>query len=249
MQERRELWSGRIGFILSNIGAAIGLGSIWKFPYEVGTNGGGAFLLFYLLGLAFVVLPLMLVEFAVGRRGQSDAVASVAAVAAECGASKRWGLIGTLGITTSFLILSFYSVIGGWALYYVVETTVFGSAGNTAAEAQARFDSMLASPILMSAYHAAFMAITALIVARGIAHGIETACTIFMPALIVLIIVLAFYAMSQGDTYAALRFPILFRPGVGLAKSGAGGAWLGIFLNRGRPCGHDHLWQSCRRRT
>ena len=206
MQEKRELWSGRIGFILSTIGSAIGLGSIWKFPYEVGTNGGGAFIFFYLLGLALVVFPLMLVEFAVGRRGQSDAIGSIAAIARESGASKSWYLVGALGIITSFLILSFYSVIGGWSLNYVVETARFGLSADTAAAAQARFDSMLASPWVMASYHAAFMGVTALIVARGIAKGIESACKVLMPILIILIVVLAFYSMSQGDIYSALRF-------------------------------------------
>ena len=77
MSAKRELWSGRVGFILANIAAAVGLGSIWKFPYEVGANGGSAFVLFYLIGLALIVLPLMLAEFVLGRRGRSDAIRSI----------------------------------------------------------------------------------------------------------------------------------------------------------------------------
>jgi NSS family neurotransmitter:Na+ symporter len=87
--EKREYWSSRTGFVLATIGSAIGLGSIWKFPYEVGSNGGSAFLLFYLLGLALIVLPLMIVEFAIGRRGKSDASGSMAAVAEMAGSSRR----------------------------------------------------------------------------------------------------------------------------------------------------------------
>jgi neurotransmitter:Na+ symporter, NSS family len=110
---RSERWSSRAGFLLATIGSAIGLGSIWKFPYEVGTNGGGAFIAFYLLGLLVIVFPLLLVEFAIGRRGRSDAVSSIVSVAQTSQASARWGAVGIVGIAGSVLILSFYSVIGG----------------------------------------------------------------------------------------------------------------------------------------
>ena len=252
-QEKRELWSGRIGFILSTIGSAIGLGSIWKFPYEVGTNGGGVFILFYLLGLVLVVFPLMLVEFVIGRRGRADAIDSVAAVALESGASRSWRLIGTLGIVASFLILSFYSVIGGWSLSYVVETASAGLSADTATAAQARFDSMLASPWTMAGYHAAFMGMTALVVARGIAHGIESACKILMPALMALIVFLALYSMSEGDVYAALRFlfrvdPASITAKVALEALGLGffsiGVGLAVMITYGSYAGRDiDLWQ------
>jgi SNF family Na+-dependent transporter len=120
--EKREYWSSRAGFILATIGSAVGLGSIWKFPYEVGSNGGSAFVFFYLIGLVLIVFPLMVVEFAVGRRGKSDAGRSVAVVATLAGASPRWSYIGLLGVAISFLVLSFYSVIGGWAIAYVFDT-------------------------------------------------------------------------------------------------------------------------------
>ena len=116
MEQKQEFWSGRVGFVLATIGSAIGLGSIWKFPYEVGANGGGAFLFFYLLGLVTIVFPLMLVEFSIGRRGRTDAIDSIAFAAREFGASRRWKVVGVIGAATSFLILSFYSVVGGWAL-------------------------------------------------------------------------------------------------------------------------------------
>jgi neurotransmitter:Na+ symporter, NSS family len=212
LMDGRERWSSSIGFILSTIGSAIGLGSIWKFPYEVGSNGGGAFLLFYILGLILVVVPLMLIEFAVGRNGRSDAVGSIAAVANASGASKYWQLLGALGILTSYLILSFYSVIGGWALYYLTSTAKGELLGGTAAEVQARFDSMLASPWAMTGCHLGFMAIAAVIVARGIANGIEAACKILMPILMALIVVLAVYSMSEGDIRSALRFLFAIQP-------------------------------------
>src|SRR3990172_2809704 len=124
-----DTWSGRVGFILATTGSAVGIGSIWKFPYEVGSNGGGAFMLFYVAGLVLVVVPLMFAEFAIGRRGRGDAVASIAAVSAASGAGKRWCLAGLWGILTGYLILSFYSVIGGWTLSYALDTSLHGLAG------------------------------------------------------------------------------------------------------------------------
>ncbi len=208
--EQREHWSGRAGFILAAMGSAVGLGSIWKFPYEVGSNGGGIFILFYLIGLALIVWPLMLLEFAIGRRGQSDAADAISNVAEESGASRRWGWIGLLGIVTSALILSFYCVIGGWTIAYVVETAIGGFASQDAASLRARFDGLMASPVRMGLYHTVFFAITAFIVSRGVKAGIEKAAEILMPVLVLLLILLAGYSLWRGDAGAALRF--LFAP-------------------------------------
>ena len=178
MSKPQDFWSGPTGFILATIGAAIGLGSIWKFPYEVGANGGGAFVLFYFLGLGLIVFPLMLVEFAIGRRGRSDAANATANVASDVGASRHWALVGLMGIATAFIILSFYSVIGGWAIAYAVDTAIRGLSGLDARAAQVRFDALMAAPLTMAAYHLVYMASVAIIVARGIARGIEEACKI-----------------------------------------------------------------------
>jgi len=210
MAGTRERWSGRLGFVLATIGSAVGLGSIWKFPYEVGANGGAPFVLCYLAGLALIVLPLMLAEFAIGRRGQGDAVASIEAVAAESRAHGPWALAGVLGILTAFLILSFYSVVAGWALAYALETALAGPPGSDAQAVQARFDALLASPGRMALYHTLFMALTCAIVARGVAGGIERASTVMMPVLAALIALLAIYSMAMGDARATLRF--LFAP-------------------------------------
>ena len=229
MRKKQEEWSGRIGFILSTMGSAIGLGSIWKFPYEVGSNGGGAFVSCYLLGLVLIVFPLMLVEFTIGRRGRSDAVGSIALVAGQSAASRHWQLLGAVGIVTSFLILSFYSVIGGWALSYAVDTVRSGLPGDSASAVQARFDVLLASPWSMAGYHALFMTLTALIVARGIAGGIERACKVLMPILIVLVVVLALYSMAEGDVAAASRFLFGFDREVVSAKIALEALGLGFF--------------------
>jgi len=212
MAQPREFWSSPAGFTLATIGAAIGLGSIWKFPYEVGANGGGGFLLFYLLGLVLIVFPLMLAEFVIGRRGRAEAVSALAAVAADTGATRCWSLIGLLGIAAAFIILSFYSVIAGWAISYAVETPFVGLPGQNAIQAQARFDDLLASPVKMALYHAAYMGVIALVVARGISRGIEEACRWLMPILMGLIIGLGLFSIVQGDIGATLRFLLRVDP-------------------------------------
>jgi neurotransmitter:Na+ symporter, NSS family len=206
MTAGRDSWTGRVGFILATIGSAVGIGSIWKFPYEVGSNGGAGFVLFYLVGLALIVVPLMLAEFAIGRRGRADAMRSIATVARASGASPGWAGLGLLGAATGFLVLSFYSVIGGWTIGYAIDTLRFGLPGGDPGASQARFDALLAKPAGMAVYHALFMAMTGAIVARGVAHGIEAACKVLMPILIVLIVGLAAYSVIEGDVSATLRF-------------------------------------------
>ena len=235
MSDRSEQWSSRVGFIFAAMGSAIGLGSIWKFPYEVGTHGGGGFVFFYLLGILLIVFPLTLVEFAVGRRGRADAVASIAAVARAGGASRAWAAVGILGVVGAALILSFYSVVGGWALGYLVDTVRHGLAGATAPVMEARYAALLASPARMTVYHTVFMGMTTVIVARGIAGGIERACQYLMPVLIALMVLLAIYSVVEGDAVAALRF--LFRvdvhllsPRVALEAIGLGFFSIGVGL-------------------
>jgi len=206
MAAQPERWSGRIGFILATIGSAVGIGSVWKFPYEVGANGGGAFVLLYVAGLALVVVPLMLAEFAIGRRGRADPSASIASLARTAGASRRWAAAGALGVLTGYLILSFYSVIGGWTLGYAVETARHGLPGADAQAVRERFDAFLASPWRMLGWHAVFMATAAVVVARGVERGIETASKVLMPLLVALMLALAAWSVAEGDLASTLRF-------------------------------------------
>jgi NSS family neurotransmitter:Na+ symporter len=229
MAAGREFWSGRVGFILANIASAVGLGSIWKFPYEVGSNGGGAFVLCYLAGLALIVLPLMLAELALGRAGRSDAVRSVATVASEATASPRWSFFALLGVVTGFLVLSFYSVIGGWALAYLFDTVLTGLPAATAASAQAQFDALLASPGQLLLYHLMFMAVTAVIVGRGVAGGIEEASKVLMPCLALLIAALALYSATQGNFSATIRYLFAFDPASVTPKIALEALGLGFF--------------------
>jgi NSS family neurotransmitter:Na+ symporter len=195
--------------MLATIGSAIGVGSIWKFPYEVGANGGGAFVFVYLLGLAMVVVPLMLAEFAIGNRGRADAATSVENVAREASVSRRWGLFGLLGAVTAFLILSFYAVVGGWTLFYALDTLGRGPTSD-AVEVSRRFDSLLAAPVRMAIFQGLFLTAVAVVVARGVQRGIETTMKLLMPVMMVLLVALAWYSMRNGDASATMRF--LFVP-------------------------------------
>lgn len=210
MTTAAERWSSRTGFVLANVAAAVGLGSIWKFPYEVGTNGGGGFVVCYAIGLVVIVFPLMLCELAIGRHGRSDAITSVARVAAAARASRWWSLLALLGVITGVLILSFYSVIGGWAMAYFIDTVGLGLPPQHAAGAKARFDALLSSPAKLLLYHLAFMAIVVVIVARGISQGIERACLILMPTLIALLLILAVYSLTRGGFWPTWNYLFAF---------------------------------------
>ena len=236
MTAAKEHWSGRTGFVLANIAAAVGLGSIWKFPYEVGTNGGGSFVICYVVGLILIVLPLMLCELAIGRRGRSDAIASVAAVAAAAHASRWWPLFALLGVITGVLILSFYSVIGGWAMAYLVDTTLHGLPSQDAAGARARFDALLSSPGTLLLYHLAFMAMAVAIVARGVSKGIERASMILMPTLIALLVALAIYSLVRGGFRPTWNYLFAFdlskiTPKIALEALGLGFFSIGVGLS------------------
>jgi len=233
MSDRSESWSGRTGFILAAIGSAVGLGSIWKFPYEVGANGGAAFVALYLAGLALVVVPLLLAEFAIGRRGGADAASSLQSVALASGATGRWSALGVFGIVTGLLILSFYSVIGGWTLAYAVDVARAGLPGAEPRAVQAHFDALLASPLRMSAYHALFIGLTGAVVWRGVRDGIETAVKFLMPLLAVLMLALAVYASAAGGLRATLSFLFRFElsaltPRVALEALGLGFFSIGV---------------------
>lgn len=211
-------WKTRSGFILATIGSAVGIGSIWKFPYEVGANGGGAFVLVYLLGLALVVVPMMLAEFAIGRRGRADAATSIEVAAISESVSPRWRVVGVLGAVTSFLILSFYAVIGGWAVFYASDTLLQGLPDDPAG-VRDQFDGLLGSPARMAAFQAVFLGAVALVVHRGVQRGIEASMKILMPVLAALLAALAVFSMSTGDARETLRF--LFVPDMD-ALSGRG---------------------------
>jgi len=203
-------WSGRMAFILAATGSAVGLGNIWKFPYITGENGGGAFVIVYLFCIAAIGIPIMMAEVMLGRRGRQSPINTMATLAAEEGRPQRWVLLGWLGVIAGFLILSYYSVIAGWALSYVFRTASGVFDGATADGVNSIFTGFISSPESVLAWHTIFMVTTMIIVSRGVKRGIERAVTYLMPSLFVLLIILMFYGMSTGYFFEGVEF--LFTP-------------------------------------
>ncbi|MEP2103260.1 MAG: sodium-dependent transporter [Parasphingorhabdus sp.] len=218
-----EGWSSRWAFVLAAVGAAVGLGNIWRFPTLAGENGGGAFVLVYIGCIVLIGLPMVLSEILIGRHGRSDAYHSVVKVAEDSNVSRNWGIFGGIGILSAFLILTFYSVVAGWVLYYVgvMGGDFLGAlfSGNPFAGALAsenpesipsRMTDLFGNVPLLLGMHTLFMAITIWIVARGVTDGIEKAATYLMPTFFVLLVVITIYGAFTGEFAKAVAF--LFTP-------------------------------------
>lgn len=205
-----EHWSSRMGFLLAAIGAAVGLGNIWKFPYMLGSNGGAAFVAVYLGAIVLIATPIMMGEMLLGRYGRLSAPNTLKLVAKEIGASPQWAWLGWLGTVILFLVLGFFSVIAGWSMAYIIKTLSGQFTGMSPAEVGAVFDGFLHSPVTLIAWHGLFMACTVWIVSRGIKAGIERAVMVMMPALFVMMIGLVIYGMVAGEFAMAIDY--LFRP-------------------------------------
>ena len=203
-------WSSRFAFILAVTGSAVGLGNIWRFPYIVGENGGGAFVIVYLVCIVIVGLPIMMAEVLLGRRGRRNPVATMRLLGEEESGTGNWSLIGAIGICTGFLILSLYSVIAGWAVAYVVESASNAFAGADADTVERIFVSLSTNPLQTGFWYTVFLAATAIVIARGVERGIERAVRVLMPALVGLLLVLLGYSMLHGSFAEGVEF--LFEP-------------------------------------
>jgi len=203
-------WSGGWAFILAATGSAVGLGNIWKFPYITGENGGGAFVLVYLMCIALIGIPIMMAEILLGRRGRSTPINTMMKLAKEAGAHPAWKIIGWSGMLAGFLILSFYSVIAGWGLAYILESGSGSFIGADAKATEALFGELLGSPFTLIFWHTLFIVMTMLVVSKGVRHGLEKAVRFLMPSLFILLIIMVGYAMSLGEFSQGVKF--LFEP-------------------------------------
>ena len=204
-------WSNRTVFILAATGSAVGLGNIWKFPYITGENGGGTFVLVYLLCIALIGIPIMMAEIMLGRRGKQSPINTMITLAKGEDRNPSWVWLGWLGVFAGFLILSYYSVIAGWAMSYVFRTAGGMFIGVTADGANSIFADLVSDPERLLAWHTIFMVMTMIVVARGVKQGLEKAVTFLMPLLFGLLIVIVIYAMTTGYFMDGVRF--LFTPG------------------------------------
>lgn len=193
-------WSSRFAYILAATGSAVGLGNIWKFPYITGENGGGAFVLVYLACVAAIGIPIMIAESMMGRRGRQSPINTLETLSTEADANKNWHYLGWMGVIAGVLILSYYSVIAGWASAYVFKA-FFGGFSSDAEVVKASFDGLIASPVQLVFWHTIFMVATMSVVMRGVSSGLERAVQLLMPALLALLILLVAYAMTTGEYY------------------------------------------------
>lgn len=207
---KHGMWSSQWLFVLAAAGSAVGLGNIWKFPYMAGQNGGGAFVVVYLLCVALIGIPIMMSEVLLGREGRLSPINTMRSLVLKAKGSPLWVMVGWMGVLAGFLILSYYSMIAGWALHYILrlaDGTFTGADGEFASQA---FESFLAQPWQMILWHTLFMAMTIFIVARGVSKGLEVAIKIFMPMLFVLMIVLVGYSMTSGGFAEGFAFMFNF---------------------------------------
>jgi NSS family neurotransmitter:Na+ symporter len=248
-----SFWSSNMGFTLACVGAAVGLGNIWKFPYMTGTQGGGAFVFVYLITIFTIAIPVAAAELLVGRKGQSDAVSSVRDIAVENNHPAGFGIIGGIGVFGSFILLTFYAVIAGWVSSYVWRALSGQIGGLDATGAGIMFTDLLASPNEMIMHQLAFLVFLGLILIRKLSVGLERANLILMPSLVIMLLFMAVYGSIAGDIKASLAY--MFKPdfskitpeviqsavgqgffsvGVGAAMLMTYGAYLDKSINLGR---------------
>lgn len=199
-------WVSRWTFIMAATGSAVGLGNMWKFPYVAGSNGGGAFVLMYLICILLIGVPVMMAEVMIGRHGRKSPINSVRDTVAESGADKRWGSLGWLGVVAGMLILSFYAVIAGWALGYIFEVASGNLIGANGASAGTVFENLLADPSRLVLWQTIFMLLCVGVVVGGVKKGLGVAVEILMPLLFLMMLVLLGFSVLKGNFAAAWAF-------------------------------------------
>lgn len=243
-------WSSKTAFVLAATGSAVGLGNLWRFPTEAGTNGGGAFVLLYILCVVLIAAPLLLSETLIGRHGQRSTIGSAVHLARQSGASPAWSAMAVLGLIANTLILSFYCVVAGWVVYFIgtsgmglVDAMSSGNALGGAYPEQSpesireMMPALFANPALLVGMQSIFVILTVLIVARGVKGGIEAAAVWLMPAFFFLLIGITIYAAMTGDFAQAINF--LFSPDFsritepGVMSSALGQAFFSLSLGGG----------------
>lgn len=241
-----EQWSSRTGFVLAAVGAAVGLGNIWRFAYVAGENGGGAFLIVYVAFIVLIGAPVVIAELAVGRSSRGDAVQSLRRIAPE----RIWIAAGGLGVLGSFLIMSFYLVVAGWALKYFLGTLT-GRLWTLASTGYGGyFEDFIASPVEPIFWQFLVMAIAVTIVGGGVREGIERVTRVLMPLLALIVVALAIYGATREGSGEGLRF--LFEPkwellaGAEIYLAALGQAFfslsigMALYLTYGSYLGRDH---------
>ncbi len=200
---KRETLKSRLGFILLSAGCAIGIGTVWKFPYVAGQGGGGAFVLFYLLFLVLLGLPILSMEFAVGRASQKSPVRAFQALERP---GHKWHIYGYLTLAGCYLLMMFYTTVAGWMLHYFVQTAAGRLSGLSAEEIAAAFGGLLSSPGTMAFWMIAVVVIGVVVCMRGLQNGLERVTKFMMIALLLIMVVLAINSVFMPGAAEGLRF-------------------------------------------
>lgn len=229
---KRDQFGSRIGFVLASAGSAVGLGNIWRFPYITGENGGAAFVFTYLIMVFTIGFTIMLAELVLGRRTQRNNVGALQKLG-----GKAWSMVGWLGIVASILILSFYGVIGGWTIKYMV-SIVNGLPSGTDAAAQAgkAFETFIADSPTVILYQGLFMIATVLVVSKGIGQGIERFCKVLMPLLFLIMLALVVRALTLPGAMEGISFylkPDFSKVTTGMVLAAMGQAFFSLSLGNG----------------
>lgn len=203
---KRDSFGSRMGVIMAAAGSAVGLGNIWRFPYILGENGGGAFLIIYLVIIFSIGIPVMMSELVIGRRSQRNPVGAFRALAPR----KPWFLVGMMGIVAAFMILAFYTAVAGWTLEYIYQTLKGGFIGKSSAELSGMFESFRSESLRPALWFAVFMIATSAIVLAGVRKGIEKSTKILMPLLLVLLVFMCIKSLTLPGAGKGVEF--LFRP-------------------------------------
>ncbi len=203
---KRDSFGTKFGVIAAAAGSAVGLGNVWRFPYIAGENGGGAFILIYLLFIAAIGIPVMLSEFTIGRRAQRNAFGSFKRLAPNT----YWYLIGLMGVVAAFVILSFYSTVAGWTLEYIYLSITNAFADKSPDQLTTMFESFKSGTFRPIMWQLIFMVLTAWIVIAGVKKGIEKYAKILMPVLLLLIVIMDIRAVTLAGASEGLEF--LFKP-------------------------------------
>ncbi len=194
-------WSSRLGFLMAAVGSSVGLGNLWRFSAEAGQNGGGAFVLVYVLCVLFIGIPVLMSEYIIGRGSDAaSAVRSATDLAERSGVSSRWSLLAWVGMVAAFLVVSFYSVVAGWVIAYIPKFLFGAFSGQNPTQIAGQFGKMIGDPGAVFPYYTAFIVLTVWLVSRGVNEGIEWASKVLMPLFFMLLVGLAGYSLYIGFT-------------------------------------------------
>lgn len=228
----RVSFGSKIGAILAAAGSAVGLGNIWRFPYEAGNHGGAAFILIYLACVFIMGMPIMIAEFTVGRHAKASTGRAFGLLANN----KKWNCIGVLGVLAALLILGYYSVVAGWTLEYIVSSVTNGFVDKKPEDFVAAFQKFSQDPVRPLVWLLAFLFFTHYIVVKGVKDGIEKSSKIMMPVLFILIVVLAICSMTLPNASKGLEFllkPDFSKVNAGVFLGAMGQAFFSLSLGMG----------------